>query len=185
MRTLISSFFLAVILNAIIAIVGPYIDGALYAMRLASMPAPVTLGIPVANIRAPMLRNSWHAPRDAGRRRHEGMDIFAPRGAPVLAATEGIVLRSGKNKLGGNVVWVMGPGGQRHYYAHLERFGAIHTGMRIQPGTVLGHVGNSGNAAGTPPHLHYGIYTAAGAINPYPLLRPTSRDARHAGGLVP
>jgi murein DD-endopeptidase MepM/ murein hydrolase activator NlpD len=67
---------------------------------------------------------------------------------------------------------VLGPGGQRHYYAHLDRFAGVFAGMRVQAGTLLGYVGNSGNAKGTPPHLHYGIYTASGAINPYPLLAP-------------
>jgi murein DD-endopeptidase MepM/ murein hydrolase activator NlpD len=72
------------------------------------------------------------------------------------------------------VVWVLGPGGQRHYYAHLDRYADIVTGQRVRPGTILGYVGTTGNAAGTPPHLHYGIYEAGGAINPYPLLRHTT-----------
>jgi murein DD-endopeptidase MepM/ murein hydrolase activator NlpD len=58
-----------------------------------------------------------------------------------------------------------------HYFAHLSRFGAVAPGMRVRPGTVLGYVGVSGNAAGTPPHLHYGIYNLpGGATNPYPVL---------------
>lgn len=66
---------------------------------------------------------------------------------------------------------MLGPGGQRHYYAHLDSFSDVRAGMRVEAGRVLGYVGTSGNAAGTPPHLHYGVYEAGGAINPYPLLR--------------
>lgn len=89
-------------------------------------------------------------------------------------------MRRGHNKLGGNVLWVLGPGGQRHYYAHLERFAHLSVGERIQPGTMLGYVGNTGNARTTPPHLHYGIYGHAGAINPFPLFMASAR--RHGGG---
>ena len=58
-----------------------------------------------------------------------------------------------------------------HYYAHLDHFADIAVGARIYQGEIIGYVGNTGNARGTPPHLHYGIYTISGeAINPYPLL---------------
>ena len=90
-------------------------------------------------------------------------------------------MRVSTNRLGGQVVWVLGPGGQRHYYAHLDRYADIVDGQRVRPGSVLGYVGNTGNAAGTPPHLHYGIYEAGDAINPYPLLRaPTDAGAARA-----
>jgi murein DD-endopeptidase MepM/ murein hydrolase activator NlpD len=72
--------------------------------------------------------------------------------------------------LGGNVVWIFGPGGQRHYYAHLERFADLRPGDLVMPGDIVGYVGNTGNARGTPPHLHYGIY-ASRAVNPFPLLQ--------------
>ncbi|MNT39589.1 L-Ala--D-Glu endopeptidase precursor [compost metagenome] len=65
----------------------------------------------------------------------------------------------------------MGPGRQLHYYAHLDDYAAIRAGDIVVAGTVLGYVGTTGNARGTPPHLHYGIYTAGGALNPYPLLK--------------
>lgn len=89
-------------------------------------------------------------------------------------------VRRGHNALGGNVVWVLGPGGQRHYYAHLDRFAHVPVGQRIEPGTVLGYVGNTGNARMTPPHLHYGIYGSAGAINPFPLLAQAGKVKREA-----
>lgn len=85
-------------------------------------------------------------------------------------------MRRGVNRLGGKVVWVLGPGGQRHYYAHLDAWSVLRKGERIQAGTILGYVGNSGNARGTPPHLHYGIYTPSGPVNPYPLLRGKRAD---------
>jgi murein DD-endopeptidase MepM/ murein hydrolase activator NlpD len=133
------------------------------------MPVPNALNKPLHSAKPVAVRNSWHAARPGGRR-HEGIDIFSGKGTPVYATTEGIVMRLGRNTLGGNVVWILGPGGQRHYYAHLDRFASISAGERIQPGTVLGYVGNTGNARTTAPHLHYGIYDRAGAINPYPLL---------------
>jgi murein DD-endopeptidase MepM/ murein hydrolase activator NlpD len=149
----------------------PTIERALYAMRLAAMDRPVTLPVPVQGVPARALRDTWNAARSAGRK-HEGIDIFATRGTPVLSSTEGIVTQVGTNRLGGLVVWVIGPGGQRHYYAHLERYADVQAGMRIGAGRVLGYVGTTGNAQGTPPHLHYGVYDTGGAINPYPLLRP-------------
>ncbi len=99
----------------------------------------------------------------------------------MVSATEGLVTRVGTNRLGGNAVWVMGPGRQMHYYAHLDRYGDSGAGDRVMPGSVLGYVGTTGNAQGTPPHLHYGIYTAGGAINPYPLLAAPARTPAGAG----
>lgn len=164
----------AVLLLLLLSLAEAPLRFAWHMARLSAMPDPAFLIMPVEGVSAAALRNSWHAPRDAGARRHEGLDIFAPRGRPVRATTEGIVLNVGTNRLGGNVVWVLGPGGQRHYYAHLDRFGDVRRGQRVFAGNVLGYVGTTGNARGTPPHLHYGIYTSRGAINPYPLL--TARD---------
>jgi len=80
----------------------------------------------------------------------------------------------GTNNLGGQVVWVTGPDLTHHYYAHLENYAEnITAGDWIEAGEVIGYVGNTGNARGTPPHLHYGIYiNGQGAINPYPYLEP-------------
>jgi len=167
--------FLRVLVVAIILVLGygllqPTIERALYTMRLQAMPKPEALPVPVEGVRTRALRDTWHGARSEGRK-HEGIDIFAKRGTPVLSSTEGIVSQVGTNRLGGLVVWVTGPGGQRHYYAHLDRYSDVEAGMRIEAGRVLGYVGNTGNAKGTPPHLHYGIYEMGGAINPYPLLR--------------
>ena len=123
-------------------------------------------------VRKRHILDSWGAPRSEGRS-HRGVDIFAKRGTPVVSATKGIVLRVGTNELGGQVVNVLGPGGQVHYYAHLDRHGSFRPGDEVRPGDVLGYVGDTGNARGTPPHLHYGVYDPGlGAVNPWPLLDP-------------
>ena len=170
MRTFLKFLLAAVVLVLAWDLLKPAIERALYPVRLMAMPKPQWLPVPVEGVRVRALRDTWGAARSAGRR-HEGIDIFARRGTPVLSSTEGIVTQVGTNRLGGLVVWVMGPGGQRHYYAHLDRYADVAAGMPIQAGRVLGYVGNTGNAQGTPPHLHYGVYDSGGAINPYPLLR--------------
>ncbi len=132
--------------------------------------APSGLPIPVDDVEPAQLVDSWHAPRSGGRR-HEGIDIFASRGTPVRSTTGGVVVRRGENRLGGRVVSVLGPGGQTHYYAHLDDWADIEVGDWIDVGTTVGFVGNSGNAATTPPHLHYGIYRRTlPPLNPFPLL---------------
>jgi murein DD-endopeptidase MepM/ murein hydrolase activator NlpD len=142
----------------------------LVAASLVTASVPSQLPVPVKGVRPSDLRDTWGAARSEGRR-HRGIDIFAPRGRAVVSATRGIVVTVGTNRLGGRIVRVLGPGGQWHYYAHLDRFAAIHPGQVIAAGTVLGYVGDSGNARGTPPHLHYGVYRfRGGAINPYPLI---------------
>lgn len=177
MRIFLRSLVIAVLLIAAWGLLGPWLKHAVYAMRLAAMPAPSALAMPVSGVKPRALRDTWHAARSEGRK-HEGIDIFAKRGTAVRSATEGIVLRVGENRLGGQVVWVLGPGGQRHYYAHLDRFSDVAAGMRVEEGRVLGYVGNTGNARTTPPHLHYGVYGADGPVNPYPLLRTdVRRDA--------
>lgn len=157
------------LLWALFVVSYPWISAAIYSARLVAMPPPATLPMPVDKLTRKALTDTWHASRPPARR-HEGIDIFAKRGTPVRSATEGIVVSTGETGLGGHVVWVLGPGGQRHYYAHLDQAAHVAVRERVQPGTVLGYVGNSGNATKTPPHLHYGIYTKEGPINPYPLL---------------
>ena len=100
------------------------------------------------------------------------MDIFAARGTAVLSTTRGIVTRVAERGLGGRQVWVLGPGGEAHYYAHLDDWApGLRERQLVQAGEVLGYVGNTGNARGTPPHLHYGIYGPGGATDPLPRLR--------------
>ncbi len=147
--------------------IGSFWSHSLFVFRLLQTEPASTLPVPVAGVRRQDLRDSWNAPRSGGRR-HQGIDIFAKRNTPVHSATLGVVATVGTNTLGGRIVWVVGPGGEHHYYAHLERFADIQKGDIVTPGTVLGYVGDSGNARGTPPHLHYGIYRPTGdAVNPY------------------
>jgi len=168
MKRVVGLALVAVAVVAVWPLVRPAIDRAWFVYRLTSEPAPARLPIPIAATRARRLVDSWGAPR-AGGRKHEGVDIFAPKGTPVVSTTRGLVTRVGTNRLGGLIVGVLGPGLEWHYYAHLDRFGAYEEGDVVNPGDVLGYVGNTGNARGTPPHLHYGIYRD-GASNPYPRL---------------
>lgn len=150
---------------------GPLWRHPLVVWRLLRTPASPSLLVPVASVPRRALRDTWNGPRSGGRR-HQGIDIFAKRNTPVLSATPGIIVTVGTSQLGGRIVRVFGPGGEWHYYAHLERFAPIAPGDVVQAGAILGYVGDSGNARGTPPHLHYGIYRRyGGAMNPYPRLR--------------
>ena len=138
---------------------------------------PLKLPVPVEEVASKDLADTWGAPR-SGDRRHEGIDIFAPLGRPVLSTTRGVVFKVGEDDLGGHVVRVLGPGWQWHYYAHLDRFADIRPGSIVRQGSVLGYVGNTGNASGTPHHLHYGVYRfLGGAQNPYPLLAADQHDS--------
>jgi murein DD-endopeptidase MepM/ murein hydrolase activator NlpD len=130
-----------------------------------------TLAFPVAGRDARIARSLFGAPRDAGRRSHHGVDLFAPRGTPVVAATPGIVRRVSESELGGNVVWLLDPRREQSlYYAHLDKQ-LVSTGDVVQVGDTLGLVGNTGNARGTPPHLHFGIYRRGqGPVDPLPFI---------------
>ena len=113
------------------------------------------------------IQSLFGASRSSGRREHQGIDIFAPRGTPVVAAADGWISSTSPNQLGGNVVWLWDPArGHTLYYAHLDRH-AVSTGQPVSKGDVIGYVGNTGNARTTTPHLHFGIYRHGhGAIDP-------------------
>lgn len=129
------------------------------------------LSVPVEGVAVKQIRNTWHAPRSDGRL-HEGQDIFAKRGTAVRSAAAGYVVSMGENTLGGNTIFVLGAGGRNYYYAHLDSYAdGLAVGDYVTPQTVLGYVGTTGNAAGTAPHLHFGVYTRGGAIDPLPLLK--------------
>jgi len=152
--------------------VSPLFEHPILAFRLLRNPAASHLAVPVDGVTAASLTGSWGSPRPGGRA-HQGIDIFAPRNTPIRSTTSGIVVTVGRNDLGGRIVRIFGPAGEWHYYAHLERFAEIHPGQPVAPGQILGYVGDSGNAQGTPTHLHYGIYRwRGGAMDPYPRLHP-------------
>lgn len=150
-------------------------------LRLWRQPPALEVAVPVSGVRVRAIADTWGGPRDGGRR-HQGTDIFAERGTPVLSATDGIVVRICIYGIGGRHAWVLGPGGERHYYAHLDDWApGLHAWQRVRAGDTLGMVGNTGNARRTPSHLHYGIYDEAGALNPHPRLR----DAKPAHLIKP
>ena len=135
------------------------------------------LSMPLKAVKKIQIANTWHAPR--GERQHEGQDIFAPRGTPILSATSGYVVKIGEDSLGGHTVSVIGDGGRKYYYAHLDSYASdLEVGEYVSRNTVLGYVGSTGNADGTPPHLHFGVYTATGAIDPLPLLKDRPEEKK-------
>jgi hypothetical protein len=124
-----------------------------------------TLAFPVKGAGLQDIKSAWGAPRP-GYRRHEGIDIFARRGTPVLAAAPGEISRVGTSGLGGNVVWQRDRRGNSLYYAHLDRW-HVFDGQIVNVGDTIGFVGNTGNARRTPPHLHFGVYRRGeGAMDP-------------------
>ena len=136
-----------------------------------------SLAFPVAGNNA-RIASYWGAARDAGARSHEGIDIFAPRRTPALAAADGTVTRVNENNLGGLVVWLR-PKGKSYnlYYAHLDEQLAI-AGQQVRKGDTIGLIGNTGNARTTPPHLHLGIYASGGAVDPLPFVNPTIKKPK-------
>ena len=160
--------------------------------RLSALEYDVTqqveasLEFPVSGMDRRAVGSSFGVARDAGRRRHEGVDIFAPRRTPAIAAVDGWVTRQTTNRLGGKVVWLWAPSRRLSlYYAHLDEQ-AVTPGERVAAGDVIGYVGNTGNARHTAPHLHFGVYLAlAGAVDPFPFIVDPVRDARRAGPAAP
>ena len=142
--------------------------------KLKMMRLDSRLPVPVKGISRNQLRDTWGSARSQGRS-HEGIDIMAERGTKVYSATEGLVADLRNNNLGGKVIWILGPSGSWHYYAHLDGHKrGLNVGDYVHKGDLIGYVGNTGNARHTAPHLHYGIYLngkGRGAVNPYSYLR--------------
>ncbi len=129
------------------------------------------------------VQSFWADPRDAGSRSHEGVDIFADRGTPVVAVSDGRISSTGERGLGGKQVWLRdGLFGKSVYYAHLDSIG-VYKGQKVKMGDTLGFVGNTGNAKTTAPHLHFGIYRKSGPVNPFPYIKMTElqevKDTTH------
>ena len=115
--------------------------------------------------------DDWLAAR-AGGRLHEGIDLFATRGTPAVAIADGTLFRVGWNRLGGWRLWLRDNAGTEYYYAHLESFATTtREGARVAAGSVIGYVGDSGDAKGTSPHVHFEIHPGGGGpVRPYPLV---------------
>ena len=184
---LICVSLLVVLINgpAIEAGAGLVANKFLFVVHVAGLYAKApdqNLEMPVQGVTKSQVADTWHVPRE-GDRLHEGQDIFAKRGTPVLSATDGYIFRIGENKLGGQTVSVIGAGGRIYYYAHLDSYAPnMAAGDHVTTQTVLGYVGNTGNAAGGPTHLHFGVYGREGALNPLPLLtdRPEEKNTATA-----
>ncbi|MXW17057.1 MAG: M23 family metallopeptidase [Gemmatimonadetes bacterium] len=133
------------------------------------------LGFPVEGRSMGSIQSFFGASRDGGRRVHHGVDVFAPRGTPVLSATDGRVRRVRETPRGGKVVWVREPVHEASlYYAHLDSQ-HVSNGEMVERGDTIGFVGNTGNARTTPPHLHFGLYRR-GPIDPLPFLSQPRRE---------
>ncbi len=135
-----------------------------------------SLAFPVTGKDSRAILSAFGASRAGGRRQHHGVDIFAARGTPVLAAAAGRITRVREGGLGGKVVWQLDRDrGQYLYYAHLDSQAVVRRQV-IEPGDTIGFVGNTGNARTTPPHLHFGIYRRGlGPIDPWPFLHHHSK----------
>lgn len=140
------------------------LTGGRYAVTLEETASII---FPVSGKDSGDIRSFFGADRDGGHRRHHGVDIFAPRGTPVVAAVDGRITRVRNGGLGGKVVWLRGHArGEHYYYAHLDSQ-MVRSNTYVQAGDTLGLVGNTGNARTTPPHLHFGIYQN-GPHDPFP-----------------
>jgi peptidoglycan LD-endopeptidase LytH len=144
-----------------------------YTVTITTNPA---LDFPVAALGKPYIGSVYGDTRDAGIRSHEGIDIFAPKLTPALAAANGTVSRVTTNNLGGKVVFFRPQGADYTlYYAHLDSQ-LVSDGQVLKAGDSIGLVGNTGNARTTPSHLHFGIYTSGGAINPLAFVEKDNRE---------
>ncbi|MEA2123945.1 MAG: peptidoglycan LD-endopeptidase LytH [Solirubrobacteraceae bacterium] len=110
---------------------------------------------------------------------HEGVDIFAPFGSPVVAVRDGKIDHVGTLAISGNRLWLHTANGDAFFYAHLSAFSdAARNGAEVKAGTVLGFVGNTGDAEPTPPHLHFEVHPGGmdeDAVDPYPIVTAWQR----------
>jgi murein DD-endopeptidase MepM/ murein hydrolase activator NlpD len=143
-----------------------------FADKARALFAPLAaLRMPVVGVRVRDLFNSWGDPRDGGKRPHRGIDIFAPKGTPIVAVSDGIISYIGDQPKGGHCLWLTTESGTSFYYAHLDRWApGIYEGMEVESGDLLGFVGNTGNALTTPPHLHFAVNQNDEMVNPFPML---------------
>lgn len=139
----------------------------------------VTTGPSLAFPVSPGVKSSigsfWGAGRDRGARKHEGIDIFAPKRVALVAAANGTITSVTENSLGGKVIFLR-PDNKDYtlYYAHLDEQ-LVQSGRTVKTGDTIGLVGNTGNARTTVPHLHFGIYTNSGAIDPLPFVKNVTK----------
>jgi len=130
-----------------------------------------SLEFPVAGRTHRSIGSFFGDPREAGRREHHGVDVFAPRGTPVVASAEGYVTQVDTTPVGGRVIWLRDSARNTSiYYAHLHEI-LVEDDARVSRGDTIGLVGNTGNARTTPPHLHFGLYARRrGPVDPWDFL---------------
>jgi peptidoglycan LD-endopeptidase LytH len=143
------------------------------------------LMVPVLGVTPDHLNDTFNDPRSE-ERVHRAIDILAPRGTPVLAADDGMIIRVSSNTLGGLTIYATDP--QRrlvYYYAHLDRYDVVaYRGKPVAKGDVIGYVGTTGNARGGPPHLHFQVmryrderrYWEGEPIDPFPYFATAGQD---------
>lgn len=151
--------------DTVIVLVQPIIHNrSLFRLRIYPQPAYL---FPVAGKGNAAISSFWGAARDGGGRSHEGIDIMAARGTPLLAVADGRITSTGNRGLGGKQVWLREAIYKRSvYYAHLDSIIA-QDGQQVKKGDTVGLVGNTGNAITTAPHLHFGVYGSGGAMDPH------------------
>jgi len=157
----------------------PDTSGASIGGVTAGPNAPISeLQVPVAGVTVGQLSDTFNQPRGT-ERKHEALDILAPRGTPVLAAADGTVVKLFNSKPGGLTVYVFDPTERySYYYAHLDHYAnALQEGQHIKRGDLLGYVGTTGNADANTPHLHFAMFELGPEkhwwqgtpIDPYPM----------------
>lgn len=164
LRFIQATFFLTILVRDIVLRKLKFISlGFLFGVILLLL-LPEWPKVPVAGATAADWNPAafWHEPWGASGV-HKGIDIFGAKGTPVIAPTYGLVLFRGEIALGGKVAVLLGPKLRVHYFAHLDS-AQVHLGSIVRTGDVLGSVGDTGNAQGKQPHLHYAVVT----IVPYP-----------------
>ena len=139
------------------------------------------LDMPVDGVAREQLRDTFDESRAAGLRKHEALDIMAPKGTPVRAVEDARVAKLFKSVQGGLTIYLFDPSEMfTYYYAHLDRYATgLAEGQNVRRGDLIGFVGSSGNASESAPHLHFAIFQLGSerrwwqgeAINPFPVLR--------------
>jgi murein DD-endopeptidase MepM/ murein hydrolase activator NlpD len=153
--------------------------------RKVTVPGAAEAGhllIPVLNVRASDLSDTFTDERGGGDHLHQALDIMAPEGTTVVAAAPGTIEKLFRSDAGGNTIYVRSGDKQTiYYYAHLKEYAAgLKEGQSVRRGQRLGSVGHTGNAPADAPHLHFAMmrttpdahwWEPATAVNPYPLLK--------------
>jgi peptidoglycan LD-endopeptidase LytH len=148
-----------------------------------SAAADVAFSFPVAGHTLGSVISHFGDPRDGGRRPHLGIDIAAPVGTAVVAPAAGTVERVGEYPAGGRVVWLRADSGRLlYYFAHLDTI-LVRRGQRLRAGETLGTVGQTGNAIGTRPHLHFAVHEGRNILDPWSVLAAAGQGT--AGSTAP